>query len=160
MHQDVVVVGGGPAGIATAIAASLKGLSVTVLDSRKPPIDKPCGEGLLPEAVAALSALGIELDSTLAFPFRGIRFCDQNSAASASIARGKSLRGPPHCAAPNSCRASAGARRFFPLGIASVEFRFAARERWRAIDLLQMAHRRRRPALHSAIVGASRGCSL
>ena len=91
MHQDVVVVGGGPAGIASAIAASLKGLRVTVLDSRKPPIDKPCGEGLLPEAVAALSGLGIELDSTLAFPFRGIRFCDENSSATASIARGKAF---------------------------------------------------------------------
>jgi flavin-dependent dehydrogenase len=91
MHQDVVVVGGGPAGIASAIAASLKGLSVTVLDSRRPPIDKPCGEGLLPEAVAALSALGIELDSTLAFPFRGIRFCDENSSATASIARGQAF---------------------------------------------------------------------
>lgn len=91
MNSDVVVVGGGPAGIATAIAASLKGLRVTVLDSRKPPIDKPCGEGLLPEAVAALHALGIDLDSRIAFPFGGIRFCDEASSATARITCGQAF---------------------------------------------------------------------
>lgn len=89
MPSDVVIVGGGPAGIATAIAASLKGLRVTVLDSRQPPIDKPCGEGLLPEAVAALRTLGIEIDSRVAFPFSGIRFSDENSSATATIKRGQ-----------------------------------------------------------------------
>lgn len=88
MTSDVVVVGAGPAGIATAIAASLKGLRVTVLDSRKPPIDKPCGEGLLPQAVTAVRKIGIELDSSNAFPFYGIRFCDENSSATARIANG------------------------------------------------------------------------
>ena len=51
MQPDVLVVGGGPAGLASAIAAAQKGFRVTVVDSRKPPINKPCGEGLLPEAV-------------------------------------------------------------------------------------------------------------
>jgi len=88
MTSDVVIVGAGPAGIATAIAASLEGLRVTVLDSRKPPIDKPCGEGLLPQAVTALCKIGIELDSNNAFPFCGIRFCDENSSAIAPIANG------------------------------------------------------------------------
>ena len=91
MTSDVVVVGAGPAGIATAIAASLKGLRVTVLDSRKPPIDKPCGEGLLPQAVTALRKIGIELDSSNAFPFYGIRFCDENSSATARIANGQAF---------------------------------------------------------------------
>jgi flavin-dependent dehydrogenase len=91
MQSDVVVVGGGPAGIAAAIAAARKGLRVTVLDSRKPPIDKPCGEGLLPEAVASLRTLGIELNSSLAFPFQGISFRDENSSATAPIARGQAF---------------------------------------------------------------------
>ncbi len=91
MTSDVVVVGAGPAGIATAIAASLKGLRVTVLDSRKPPIDKPCGEGLLPQAVTALRKIGIELDSSNAFPFYGIRFCDENSSATARIVNGQAF---------------------------------------------------------------------
>jgi menaquinone-9 beta-reductase len=88
MGADVLVVGGGPAGIATAIAASLKGLRVTVADARRPPIDKPCGEGLLPQAVAALRRFGIGLDSNRAFPLAGFRFTDENSSASAPIQRG------------------------------------------------------------------------
>jgi 2-polyprenyl-6-methoxyphenol hydroxylase-like FAD-dependent oxidoreductase len=86
MESDLVVVGAGPAGIATAISARLKGLSVTVLDHRKPPIDKPCGEGLLPEAVAALRRLGIGIDASGAFPIAGITFRDAESSVSARIA--------------------------------------------------------------------------
>jgi menaquinone-9 beta-reductase len=85
MQPDVVVVGAGPAGIATAIAASLKGLRVTVLDFRKPPIEKPCGEGLLPEAVEALRALSIDV-SLEGYPFCGIQFSDEESCVSARIA--------------------------------------------------------------------------
>jgi len=89
VHADVLVVGGGPAGIATAIAARSKGLRAVVIDSRKPPIDKACGEGLLPGAVAALHSLGVELDPGLIFPFSGFRFSDEKSSASALIPIGK-----------------------------------------------------------------------
>ena len=88
---DVLVAGAGPAGIAAAIAASRKGLRVTVADYRKPPIDKTCGEGLLPEAVAALGALGLPIDSSTAFPFDGIRFSDDTSSASAKFPRGSAF---------------------------------------------------------------------
>ena len=85
---EVLIVGAGPAGIATAIAARQKGLRVTVVDARKPPIDKPCGEGLLPEGVSALQHLGIWLDSSVAFPIGGLRFSDEASTASGRITRG------------------------------------------------------------------------
>ena len=85
MQTDVLIVGGGPAGIATAIAAKMRGLSVTVLDARRPPIDKPCGEGLLPQGAAALRCLGIPLDSSLIVPFSGFRFCDENSSVTAPL---------------------------------------------------------------------------
>lgn len=91
MQTEVLVVGGGPAGLATAIAASLKGLRVTVLDARKPPIDKPCGEGLLPHGAAALQCLGMQLDSNLVFPFAGFRFSDEESSASAQIPAGNAF---------------------------------------------------------------------
>ena len=91
MLPDVLVVGGGPAGLAAAIAARLKNLRVTVVDSRKPPINKPCGEGLLPEAVDALRRLGVNLKSGDGFPFEGFRFCDENSSVSAEIPRGQAL---------------------------------------------------------------------
>ena len=87
-NADVLVVGAGPAGLATAIAASLRGFSVAVADSRKPPIEKACGEGLLPGAVANLRRLGIDLSRSAAFPFQGIRFSDDKSTASARITCG------------------------------------------------------------------------
>ena len=46
---DVFIAGGGPAGLATAIAAPRHGLSVLVADGAATPIDKPCGEGLTPD---------------------------------------------------------------------------------------------------------------
>ena len=44
-------------GLATAIALRGRGFSVTVADPAQPPIDKACGEGLMPDALASL-ALG------------------------------------------------------------------------------------------------------
>jgi flavin-dependent dehydrogenase len=85
MHTDLVIVGAGPAGIATAIAASQNGLRAIVLDARKPPINKSCGEGLLPHGVAALRTLGIHLDSGIAVPFSGIRFTDEKSSVCAQF---------------------------------------------------------------------------
>ena len=75
-RAEVAVVGGGPAGLAAAIAARRQGLEVTVLDRRRPPIDKACGEGLMPDGLERLRALGIELDPARMHAFRGIRYLD------------------------------------------------------------------------------------
>lgn len=75
-EADLAVVGGGPAGLATALGARLAGLDVTVLERFHPIIDKACGEGLMPDAAAHLRALGVELGPGAAFPFRGIRYVD------------------------------------------------------------------------------------
>ena len=83
--SQVVVIGGGPAGIATAIAARQRGFFTTVLDSRIPPIDKACGEGLLPHGVTSLESLGIRLNSEIAVPFLGIGFSDGRSIARAEF---------------------------------------------------------------------------
>ena len=85
-RSEVLIVGGGPAGTVAAIAAASRGLQATILDSRKPPIDKPCGESILPQGVAALKALGISLPPEDAFPFRGIRFADDEHSARANFA--------------------------------------------------------------------------
>jgi len=82
---DVLIIGGGPAGLASAIAAARHGLHVEVIDAMKPPIDKACGEGLMPDALEALAAVGFtNLDQILRetenHRLRGIRFlCDQTS---------------------------------------------------------------------------------
>ncbi|MGB9204474.1 MAG: NAD(P)/FAD-dependent oxidoreductase [Terriglobales bacterium] len=85
---DVFIVGGGPAGLATAVAARNHGLSVVVVDGAVPPIDKPCGEGLMPEGVEALHQLGITIPEGEAYPFRGIRFVSDGIQAEAAFPRG------------------------------------------------------------------------
>jgi menaquinone-9 beta-reductase len=91
VQPDILVVGGGPAGLAAAIACAQKGFRVTVVDSRKPPINKPCGEGLLPQAVDALRALGVHLHSSVGHPFEGFRFVDDSHSVTAPIAQGQAL---------------------------------------------------------------------
>ncbi len=71
---DVFVAGGGPAGLATAIAARRQGFQVVVADASTPPVDKVCGEGLMPDGVEALRALGVSLAAEDTFRFCGIRF--------------------------------------------------------------------------------------
>lgn len=55
---DIAIVGAGPAGLACAIALAERGESVVVFEPRALPIDKPCGEGIMPEGVAHLKELG------------------------------------------------------------------------------------------------------
>jgi flavin-dependent dehydrogenase len=73
-EADVLVVGGGPAGLAAAIAARQHDLEVIVADGATPPIDKACGEGVMPNGIAALRGLGVALPPHESMPFRGIRF--------------------------------------------------------------------------------------
>ena len=71
---DVFVIGGGPVGLAAAIAARRKGFRVTLADALAPPIDKACGEGVLPDGIAAAAALGLNLPAIHSHIIRGIRF--------------------------------------------------------------------------------------
>jgi flavin-dependent dehydrogenase len=87
---DIFVIGGGPAGLALAIAARQRGLTVQVADGGQPPIDKACGEGLLPDGVDALQRLGITLSRAETRPFCGIRFLTDKRAAAALFAGGTS----------------------------------------------------------------------
>lgn len=57
---DLAVVGAGPVGLACAIEARLAGLDVLLVDPREAPIDKACGEGLMPGALTALRRLGVD----------------------------------------------------------------------------------------------------
>jgi geranylgeranyl reductase family protein len=72
---DVVVVGAGPAGAATAILLAEHGLDVVVLDRATLPRPKICGEYLSPEAARVLDRLGVlkTLDAAGAAPLSGMR---------------------------------------------------------------------------------------
>jgi flavin-dependent dehydrogenase len=91
VDTDVFIIGGGPAGLAAAIAARQQGFDVTVADSAIPPIDKPCGEGLMPDGIDALADLGINIPSEDSYPFRGIRFLSSGVRVDASFPLGNGL---------------------------------------------------------------------
>jgi len=82
---DVFVVGGGPAGLAAAICARRKGLTVTVADVAVPPIDKPCAEGLLPDALEALDKMGIPRVALDGWDVEGVRFFNSENFAEGSF---------------------------------------------------------------------------
>jgi len=88
---DVFIIGGGPAGLATAIAARQRGFEVMVADGASPFIDKACGEGLMPDGVAALGRLGISVGAEDAYPFRGIRFVSAGLRVDASFPQGTGM---------------------------------------------------------------------
>lgn len=82
---DVLVAGGGPAGLAAAIHAALAGLEATVVELRSSPIDKACGEGVMPSGVAALRALGVDAAGR---DLRGIRYVDGGTRVEAPFRGG------------------------------------------------------------------------
>ena len=62
-----------------------------VVDPQGPEIDKGCGEGLMPDAVNALSALGVQITARDGHVFEGIRFLDARHSASAHFRSGAGI---------------------------------------------------------------------
>ena len=85
---DLFVIGGGPAGLAAAIAARQQGFRVAVADGGRPPIDKACGEVLMPDAIAALEWLGVAVPANDAAHLRGVRFLNSEMSAEAVFPAG------------------------------------------------------------------------
>ena len=85
---DIVVAGGGPVGLAVAIGARAAGLRVTVVEPRPTPVDKACGEGLMPAAVAELARLGVVVEGR---PFVGIRYLAAGRSVAAEFRHGPGL---------------------------------------------------------------------
>ena len=84
--SDLVVVGGGPVGLAAALYAVRSGLSVVVLEPREGAIDKACGEGLMPGGVHALAALGVH---PVGWDLVGIRYVCGGRQAEADFSGGR-----------------------------------------------------------------------
>ncbi len=94
MIHDVAIIGAGPAGLAVAIGARQRGLSVLVADRSHGPIDKACGEGVMPDGLAVLRDLGVlaDLDHARTAPIRGIRYITEDgTSVSGALPRGGGL---------------------------------------------------------------------
>jgi flavin-dependent dehydrogenase len=88
---DVFVIGGGPAGLAAAIAARKRGFDVIVADGAEPPIDKACGEGLMPDTIKVMNQLGIGVSGLDGFILDGIRFLDGSISVKAEFSAGQGM---------------------------------------------------------------------
>jgi flavin-dependent dehydrogenase len=86
--SDILIVGAGPAGLAAAIALRRRGADVLVADARHPPIDKACGEGLMPDCVRELTGLGVSLDARHGAAFHGIAFLSDTMRVAADFSSG------------------------------------------------------------------------
>ncbi|HET7900627.1 MAG TPA: NAD(P)/FAD-dependent oxidoreductase [Candidatus Nanopelagicales bacterium] len=82
---DLLVIGGGPVGLMTAIHARLAGLEVVVLERRRSQPDKACGEGLMPDALRRLHAVGVD---PAGMDFGGIAYVAPGRRATARFADG------------------------------------------------------------------------
>jgi flavin-dependent dehydrogenase len=80
LDADLLVVGGGPVGLMTATLAARAGLRTVVAEPREGVVDKACGEGLMPGAVAALHDVGAAVAGR---PFVGIRYVEGTTVAEA-----------------------------------------------------------------------------
>ena len=87
-EAEILVAGGGPAGLAAAIAARQAGFEVAVVDCAQPPIDKACGEGIMPDGLASLATLGVHVDARHASAFHGIRFVHGSESVESSFSGG------------------------------------------------------------------------
>ena len=68
---DLLVAGGGPAGLATALYGARAGLEVAVVERRNGVLDKACGEGMMPHTLVHLDRLNV---TTTGRPLRGITY--------------------------------------------------------------------------------------
>lgn len=104
---DLAVVGGGPVGLVAALAARRRGLAVAVVEPRPAPIDKACGEGLMPTGLAALRRLGVDPEG---LPIRGIRYRDDRGHEARAVlpTPGRGVRRTTLHAALTAAAAQAG----------------------------------------------------
>ena len=76
LEVDVLIVGGGPAGLSAGISLAGCGVRTLICERKRLPVDKACGEGIMPTGLAHLERLGVKqhLYQGNYQPFAGIRY--------------------------------------------------------------------------------------
>ena len=90
-NYDVIIIGGGPARLFAGIACARNELRTLVLEKQTYPIDKACGEGIMPSGVNNFKKLGVApfLEKYPYHLFKGIRYVSaKGSVAEANFAEG------------------------------------------------------------------------
>src|SRR5580698_876949 len=72
-HCDVLVVGGGPSGAACAYWLASAGHDVVLVEKKRYPREKTCGDGLTPRSVRQLYDLGLADEMVKHHRFDGLR---------------------------------------------------------------------------------------
>jgi flavin-dependent dehydrogenase len=88
---DVLIVGAGPAGLSAGIVLAQHGLRTLVCEQQSFPVDKACGEGVMPTGLVHLERLGVKqhLAANAIHPFVGIRYhSPRGRVAAARFAEG------------------------------------------------------------------------
>ena len=73
LRTEVLVVGGGPAGAAAGFWLARLGHDVTVIERKKFPREKTCGDGLTPRAVKELGDMGLSDQLSQFHRYEGLR---------------------------------------------------------------------------------------
>src|SRR3984885_733422 len=85
LQAEVLILGGGVAGCAAAIALARRGRNVRLVEREPTPHHKVCGEFLSGEALVDLQALGIDVGSLGALPIGYVRLAAARRAAEAPL---------------------------------------------------------------------------
>lgn len=85
-HVEALIVGGGPAGLAAAIVLARAGVRTLLCEKKAFPVDKACGEGIMPTGVAHLAQLGVSqhLATEDIYAFFGVRYSTQTGQSTAA----------------------------------------------------------------------------
>jgi menaquinone-9 beta-reductase len=73
LETDVLVVGAGPGGAATAYHLARHGVDVTMVDRARFPREKVCGDGITPRGVASMLRMGVNPDDPGFERVKGLR---------------------------------------------------------------------------------------
>ncbi|MEI6806001.1 MAG: NAD(P)/FAD-dependent oxidoreductase [Myxococcaceae bacterium] len=90
---DVAIIGAGPAGLTAGISLAKQGFKTILLEKKSFPIDKPCGEGIMPAGVAILKKLGAfdKIINPESHYFEGIHYIASSREIQANFLEGPGL---------------------------------------------------------------------